>query len=820
MFEDVPDTGVLNASFEVLTINGEERATPSNIPYWVEPGFGSSVQPNSNLKVEVWLRVLVQEVLTETNVKNFEWRATIDWGTGTNDSLFGLAINDQRIPTTARSVVFWDNGAEQVKEKDLTFGTGTYPLFSVTGLEDEPPPNTLTFDGLAKRFFFNEGEDATIAAFDSFGGNKSSIGGDFSSNPTFHDIIRELLYVDDSDDEPKPRKRNYVGALFDELPFGVSGRVNDFTFDVDYNSIYVVGRDVWLSDVRLIKTSYLRPGVPQHVTVSGERSQAVEIDIWSRDLFTIEEDGRFLRRRDPSDLSLQDEHDFGSTANVWGLDLDESQREIYLSTGHGTGIRKTSYSLDGNFETVVSVGSARHPLVLDDREGGLAPNFGFLDYSFDLEDASVTVEAKSLSGLQAVELRRSPTRNGSRVGTGKQNPGNGPVFDLSFGAVDYGEIAFAQVRGLGAFQRVIETNSNYPVWRGYTSGFSTDLVWDDPAQDYSSYSDKEQGSGQILADISAADEGILMEMGGGVSGLAVWVDQSSLYFAAGNGSKTGSQSDVIWIQVPKPTGDDIVIEWTAFNGIGQGVLLIDGDIVGVDTVATNTQLWGGNPGGVADEHGGGLRDITLDSSDFEFDGTVHLVRTFDGNEKSTLGIPELSISYATTDEVALDLSYNGGVLPTEFLLYRSRSRTGPWTEVKRIAPSFGSTTIYDETVDPGVSYVWAVAPRLGANEGRRVARPEGTTGPSAVTATVTTATPQKVEVQGQVVDRTPPDEARLLRSSQPGGPYDEVSKGEPTATTFNLEDTSVGAGNKFYYRIEQTSNGLSARSTEVAVDLT
>lgn len=157
-----------------------------------------------------------------------------------------------------------------------------------------------------------------------------------------------------------------------------------------------------------------------------------------------------------------------------------------------------------------------------------------------------------------------------------------------------------------------------------TSGESPVATWDDPNVNYADLSPSSEASALVEADIENGDSGVIMEAGAGGNGMALWTDGSTLYFACGNGSGTGSSSERAWIEVPMPTEPNLKIEWAASKSNGSAELYVDGSQVGSDTFSSNRNIAGTNEGGIAQAHGGGTRDLSggIDK-DSEWDGSFN-----------------------------------------------------------------------------------------------------------------------------------------------------------------------------------------------------
>lgn len=156
-----------------------------------------------------------------------------------------------------------------------------------------------------------------------------------------------------------------------------------------------------------------------------------------------------------------------------------------------------------------------------------------------------------------------------------------------------------------------------------TSDETSVTTWDDSNTEYTNLSPSSEASTLVNVDISNGDSGVIMEAGATGTGMALWTDGSTLYFACGNGSDTGSSSERVWIETPMPTGSGLNIEWAASETNGRAELYVDGNQVGADTF-NNRGIAGTDGGGIARQHGGGIRDLEggIDTSS-NWDGTFN-----------------------------------------------------------------------------------------------------------------------------------------------------------------------------------------------------
>ena len=161
-----------------------------------------------------------------------------------------------------------------------------------------------------------------------------------------------------------------------------------------------------------------------------------------------------------------------------------------------------------------------------------------------------------------------------------------------------------------------------------TSGENPVATWNDSSTEYTNLSPSSEASALINADITNGDSGVIMEAGATGTGMALWTDGSTLYFACGNGSGTGSSSERVWIETSMPTGSALNIEWAASETNGRAELYVDGNQVGADTF-NNRGIAGTDGGGIARQHGGGIRDLeggigTNSNWDGTFNGPVEI----------------------------------------------------------------------------------------------------------------------------------------------------------------------------------------------------
>jgi len=151
-----------------------------------------------------------------------------------------------------------------------------------------------------------------------------------------------------------------------------------------------------------------------------------------------------------------------------------------------------------------------------------------------------------------------------------------------------------------------------------TAGFTVDATWDDDS-DYQDLASATVASSQATVSISSGDDGVIMEAGASGSGMALWAESGNLFFACGDGGSTGPTASTAWISGSLPTGNDLLITWSASTVTDNAALYVGDQLIGTDTF-DNSTIAGENDGGIGRIHNGIRNGVNPNTDDF--DGTV------------------------------------------------------------------------------------------------------------------------------------------------------------------------------------------------------
>lgn len=124
-----------------------------------------------------------------------------------------------------------------------------------------------------------------------------------------------------------------------------------------------------------------------------------------------------------------------------------------------------------------------------------------------------------------------------------------------------------------------------------TDGMTASATWDVVGERYEDLTASRVASARITGSRASGEAGILLESGGGVTGILLYVYDDTLHFRCGAGD---GSSDTGFLAAPAPTGD-FVVEWSASATTGKLALYINGALVDQSTFTLH-KLDGGNPG--------------------------------------------------------------------------------------------------------------------------------------------------------------------------------------------------------------------------------
>ena len=120
-------------------------------------------------------------------------------------------------------------------------------------------------------------------------------------------------------------------------------------------------------------------------------------------------------------------------------------------------------------------------------------------------------------------------------------------------------------------------------------------------ESYEDLSELSAASAAMVVDIKEGDSGILMESGGSVLGLALYVDEGKLYFQCGNGEKFQADGQAVCIAEVKP--GKLLIEWSADADKGKVTLFVNGkEVDSYQGEIARQKVCGNDVGGIGTVH--------------------------------------------------------------------------------------------------------------------------------------------------------------------------------------------------------------------------
>lgn len=121
------------------------------------------------------------------------------------------------------------------------------------------------------------------------------------------------------------------------------------------------------------------------------------------------------------------------------------------------------------------------------------------------------------------------------------------------------------------------------VWRGFfpTDPLTQTFIYNDIAVDYSQDSNNDFNTNPFSfrcnGQFRPSDQGIIAEAGAGLFGWALYMDNGTLYWAAGDGSVLSASTDFIELSYDLPQSGSVIE--VSFDNFGKGFLYFDGQLV-------------------------------------------------------------------------------------------------------------------------------------------------------------------------------------------------------------------------------------------------
>lgn len=640
LFPQVDDTGTLNVTFDALKVNGVQV---NSVPSWVEFDYFTRRINANKIDVVAYARVDISGALfQQTRANSLVWKAVVDDGSTTTSGEFEVRILDERVPSERTVLAFYDDDNEDIVKRSEILDTGIQSLFGIN--YDRDQVNKVRYDQLNQKFLIIEyagNFDYELRSRDATGSFNGQMGSEDNGFAVGKDELRGLV-LKLIRDEDRVRFFDYSTNAREYLSVNVGARmgnnVEDMAIEEDFAELFVVGEDLLGENAGIVKTPY-RDSMYEKTTVPSSqtgRVRSVEVDHFNRVLVTVEQDHQKLVVRDARDLSVKNEHDFGNTNSFWGISLDEANKRIFFSRDDFSGIQSTPYALDGTFNQEVA-GNYRWPIVMVDSKRGLPSEIEIVETRVDDENITVevVVQVTDVSGFSEYRLVESPVPGGNFQSVAKKGREKGEQVTLVHENASDQSRQYYKGRTLtseGETEDESAERFTYPFSGAVTKGFEQDAEWTDPDTDYFDLSPSTVASARVVVDLEAGDDGIIMEAGANGDGLALFTDGSTLYFACGDGTGTSSDDRTAWIEASMPTGNNVVIEWSASADSNSAALYVNGTKVGSDTF-TEENIAGGNEGSIAGERGG-LRDVASGVDENGFDGEILSCRIFKGETTS------------------------------------------------------------------------------------------------------------------------------------------------------------------------------------------
>lgn len=807
----VDDSGGVSVSFDVITVGGNEV---NSVPVWLSFDWSKRQEQDGSTTVLPVAEVDVRRAVVEKSVETFVWTATVSDGSAGE---FRTILNDTRKPTRAVELFYYkkSEGALYVKALGAEIGPT-----KVTTIEEQGYDYfaRVKVDQITNYLLIqeNDGNTQAVKARNARGEVQNGFywGGD-SARAYSHDRFRSYLLHNDTYSGGQFRSSNLLGgALIREFGRFRSGWIYDLALDLDSRRLFFGGQQLGDADSdTLAKAEYFSPTIEYESIDAGE-VQAVEVDQFKEVVFTVEEGGRYLRQRDQKDLSVVAEHDFGNSTNVYGIDVDEGQQEVFFSK-EGSGIKSIPYAMDEPPTEVIGTSSARHPALVKDGLPPLPPSPDFQITKEQALDLRTTVSVGSVSGFETYQLEKGVAADASTIRVDGKPATEGRQVTLVDDTLQRFSKRYYRVTFIGSDGEQNYATDKKFVFAGRLRAFTRDELWDDRSVNYQALSPATNASSRVIITAEEGDNGVIMEAGAQGDGMAVWSDGASLYFACGRGDSTGSSGRVAWLKTELPTNEDDVIEWSASADLDHALLFVNGELRDIGYF-TESSVSGGNDGGIGRGHAG-LRSVT-GGDDVDFAGKIRRADIYSGE---TLGpIPEVSLEHVTRNEVAVDVTSKIDGQPSRYVLYRSDAKDGTYQKIDEVSNPSETVQFTDdsEAIQIGETKFYKATVDIGGSEGLFSKTVEAEVDLQQPSLSLVGTTSDSATLEASVIGKAPAL-YRFLRSGSQGGPYQEVgSVSDPNATQ-DFTDQPVDTNETHYYKVEfETKNGdVSPRSDAVQV---
>jgi hypothetical protein len=649
------------------------------------------------------MRIIIdvhEAIISPFGYPSVTWGAEIDNTQSVTTVEAQTSILDKRSPEALEALLWIDPDNWNIRKKSFVVPSGEQ---TVRGLE------RLDYASGYNPFQYDQQNQAVLRTDEDSDERDASplLGGTIASNVTEGHVIafdeerEHLIGADDA----------FRQWLYDGTYLGGGWRYfngmspQDLALAVDRRFLFVAGTPVDETKASLLKLDYREPRKELARARVSYGVRTVVVDPYRDVLFTAENRARYLRRRSITDLSVEAQRDFGSSGTIYGIDFDPVNQMVYFAADHVSGLRRINYDLEAASSEQVVSGNARYPQTIVDTKRGLPPDLSIQSTRIDgeAEEVGVSLSVLDVSDFEAYQIRQSATKGGVYTVAEIEGRDAGETPTLKTG-MDPGTTRFydARVRRSdGTFSAPV--GPRRVVYVGATNKLTQNALWRDPSADRYDLSLSTKASAKAVVDLQAGDSGIIMEAGAYGNGLALFTDGSTLYFACGDGGDTGSDANTAWIETPMPTGQNVVIEWSANVASDFAQLLVNGEYVGSDSF-DESEIAGNNAGGIVGTQNS-LREVPSGVRTNGFDGTVHKARIY--NDQIVLTPPSLDVVDVGTNRIALRAVPNGNLQPGEYKFYRKTPSESSFQQVGTVTAS-GAEMFEDTSLDEGKEYQYKV----------------------------------------------------------------------------------------------------------------